>query len=417
MSGGTVAFSGTTVVFPANGIIDSKGKPFTGSAQVKATYFDPTNPLFYGCFPGEFAGVRSNSTETGIESFGFINVEIMNNAEKLQLASGKPAQFTMPIPAALRTRAPQTIPLWYYDEVQGKWIEEGSATKQGNNYVGTVAHFSSWNCDMPTQTSWLEGHVVDANGNPLSFANVKAIGVDYTGSSSVRTNDAGYFKVAVKSASTATVLASYYIVSGTAQTVVTPATGIVQDIGNLVVAVDTTQFCTITGRVIDNGSFPLSYMYVVLKDAGGKQVDALTTGKDGRFRFFGEAGKTYTLELSWYADSAKQAKPMSVTCPTIPGNVDVGDIKVDLGGALVTGRLVDSTGTPIPNVNCYSPNSSGTPGQNGRESATDANGRFSISAKPATTFQLYFYWMQKSKTVTATSGILGSTTDIGDVVM
>lgn len=417
VSGGTVIVSGASVLFPANALVDSKGKPFAGTAQVKATYFDPTNPIFYGCFPGEFAGVRTDNSETSIESFGFINVEITNNAEQLQLAAGKPATITMPIPAAIRAKAPATIPLWYYDETRGKWIEEGSATKQGNNYVGTVAHFSSWNCDQPTQTSYLEGHVVDANGNPLTFANVRTTGVDYTGSSSVRTDDAGYFKVPVKSSSTAKVWGSYYIVIGPEQTVATPATGTVKDIGNLVVPVDTASFCTIIGRVLDNGNFPLGSMYVILKDENGKQIDYLSTGKDGRFRFFGEAGKSYTLELSWYTDSTKKSTTVNVTCPTTPGTVDVGDIKVDVGGALVTGRIVDSTGAPLPNVNVYSTNSSGSPGQNGRESSTDANGRFTLSAKPNITFQLHVYWMQKSKVLDVTSGNLGSTTDIGDITM
>ena len=415
-AGGTVSVAGATVVFPANALVDSKGNAFAGTALVKATYFDPTGAQFYGCFPGEFAGVRTDASETGIESFGFINVEISANAQKLQLASGKQSQITMPIPAALRAKAPQTIPLWYYDETQGKWIEEGSATKVGNNYVGSVGHFSNWNCDMPNQTSFLEGKVVDVNGVPLSFANVQTTGVDYTGSSRTQTDDLGHFKIAVKSSATAKVWASFYIVSSTPQNISTPATGLVQDIGTIVVPVDTAQFCSIIGRVIDNGNLPVSYMSVVLKDGTGKQIDYLSTNKDGKFRFFGEAGTNYTLEVSWYGDSVKNSKTVSVTTPVNPGTVDVGDIKVDLGGSLVIGRAVDSTGTPLANVMVYAYGSSGSGGQN-REAPTDATGRFTISVKPNITFQLSLYYLQKQKVLTVTSPNLGETKDLGDITM
>ncbi|MGA2298258.1 MAG: carboxypeptidase-like regulatory domain-containing protein, partial [FCB group bacterium] len=171
-SGGSVAFSGAKIDFPANSLVNSTGSAFTGTALVNATYFDPTNAVFYGCFPGEFMGTRTDNSQTQIESFGFINVEILNGTEKLQLASGKQATVTMPIPAKLQGKAPASIPLWYYDETQGKWLEQGTANKVGNTYVGTVSHFSSWNCDMPTKTSYLQGKVVDKNGDPVSFATV-----------------------------------------------------------------------------------------------------------------------------------------------------------------------------------------------------------------------------------------------------
>ena len=43
------------------------------------------------------------------------------------------------------------MPLWYFDEQKGMWVEEGVATKQGNQYVGTVNHFTDWNCDIPSE--------------------------------------------------------------------------------------------------------------------------------------------------------------------------------------------------------------------------------------------------------------------------
>jgi protocatechuate 3,4-dioxygenase beta subunit len=416
-SGGTVSFAGATAVFPTNAFVDSKGNAFTGSATVKAAWFDPTAAVFYGCFPGEFSGVRTTGGETGIESFGFMSVELYNGAEKLQLASGKTSTLTFPIPAALRGRAPATIPLWYYDEAKGKWMEEGQATRSGNNYVGTVAHFSSWNCDQPTQTSFLEGHVVDKNGKPLAFANVKHTGVDYTGGSTVRTDEQGYFKISVKSASTARVWATYYTSASPTQDVSTPATGAVLDIGTITIPVDPADFSTITGRIVDNGGLPVKNVYVTLKDSLGTVVDQTNVNDLGRFQFFGDAGHSYVVSISWYGDSTKSSTEVNVIAPASGQTLDMGDIQIDLGGATIKGRVVDGSGNPLANVNVYAPGSSTVGGNGQRESQTGPDGLFSLWVRPNVTVQIHLYYNQQSKTINATSGALGSTVDIGDVTM
>src|SRR5690606_555839 len=69
--------------------------------------------------------------------------------------------------------APATIPLWYFDETKGMWIEEGSATLQGNTYTGTVTHFSFWNWDIPFSAIIMELTLVDQNNNPLQNYTIK----------------------------------------------------------------------------------------------------------------------------------------------------------------------------------------------------------------------------------------------------
>ncbi len=417
VTGGLVQFNGARVDFPANAFVDAQGTAFTGQATVRATWFDPTSSLFTRTFPGDFEGVRTDGSSTAIESYGFMRVDISANGQKLQLAAGRQATLTFPVPVAIRSRAPQTIPLWYYDEAKGQWIEEGSATLVGANYVGTVSHFSSWNCDQPQQTSYLRGRVVDKNGAPLGYAHVNTQGVDYTGASRTQTDLDGYFTVPVKSSAVAKVWANYFIVSGPSQNVNTPATGQTLDIGTLTIPADTTDFCIITGRLVDNAGNPLSGMYVVLKDATNKQVDYVNSSKDGVFRFFGEAGASYTIVVNYQLDSAQAALTLPVTCPAVPGTVNLGDLKLDIGGALITGRVVDANGTPLANVMVFAKGANGTSGGQNREAPTDATGRFSLNVRPSTTIDISFYYNQTQKIVSATSGLLGSTTDIGDVVL
>jgi hypothetical protein len=85
-------------------------------------------------------------------------------------------------------QAAATIPLWFFDETKGLWKEEGAATKQGSNYVGTVSHFSFWNVDVPYPLVDFTVALKDQSSKPLSNAMV----VIRLAGDSARTSGAGY---------------------------------------------------------------------------------------------------------------------------------------------------------------------------------------------------------------------------------
>src|ERR1700742_2255235 len=117
--------------------------------------------------PGDLRGIGSDGNETALQSFGMMDVEMVDDAgNKLQIASGQQASLTFSIPDTLLSLAPATIPLWYFNDSSGRWIQQGSAVKQGNTYVGQVGHFTYWNCDAPMGTVNFKVHVIDQFGNP-----------------------------------------------------------------------------------------------------------------------------------------------------------------------------------------------------------------------------------------------------------
>jgi hypothetical protein len=130
--------------------------------------------------PGDLLGITINNEERILQSFGMLSIE-MNDAagEKLQLAPGKTATIHLPIPPNLQAKAPATIPLWYFDENKGLWKEEGSANKTGNNYTGTVSHFSFWNCDLPANYVKLTVTFKNQKGIPLANHLVTIISNEY----------------------------------------------------------------------------------------------------------------------------------------------------------------------------------------------------------------------------------------------
>lgn len=166
-SGGTIAFTGNSFTNTGN------NSAYTGTVSVSAFFLNPEAANFKEIMPGALRGVNAANEETGLQSFGMMAVELNGaGGEKLQLAAGKTATLTFPIAAGLLAQAPNTIPLWSFNDSSGLWKEEGTATKQGSNYVGTVGHFSFWNCDYPYGVVDFKAIIKDQNGSPLYPAQV-----------------------------------------------------------------------------------------------------------------------------------------------------------------------------------------------------------------------------------------------------
>jgi hypothetical protein len=174
-NGGEVSLAnGTKISLPANGIIKaSDNSSYTGVVNVFAAYIDPTATDILDKVPGSFMANDKDGKRVLLSSYGMMAVELESaTGEKLQIKSGSTATLSSPIPAATQASAPSTIPLWYVDEATGLWKEEGTATRQGSNYIGTVKHFTYWNCDIPVQTINLTGSFVTAKGQPLVNASI-----------------------------------------------------------------------------------------------------------------------------------------------------------------------------------------------------------------------------------------------------
>ena len=114
---------------------------------------------------------RSATDEAGVLlSFGMANIVLEDGSgNPLQMAAGSMAQLTMPIPPSFLGDAPDEIPLWYFDETAGYWREEGSAQRQGTDYVGEVAHFTPWNCDILIPCSVRYQIHITCSGEPYAY--------------------------------------------------------------------------------------------------------------------------------------------------------------------------------------------------------------------------------------------------------
>ncbi|NRD23305.1 hypothetical protein HNV10_08630 [Winogradskyella litoriviva] len=160
--------NGSSVSFDGN-FIKEDGTEYTGSVDVIMHHLDPTNDAMEMQMPGMLYAENEDGAERMLQTLGMLAVELRgNNGEDLNLAEGSTSEIKIPVDASLLSNAPATIPLWYFDEVNGYWKQEGQATLQGNTYVGTVSHFSFWNLDAQFPAANLCITLIDQEGNPLT---------------------------------------------------------------------------------------------------------------------------------------------------------------------------------------------------------------------------------------------------------
>jgi len=179
-AGGDVTLlNGSKISLPANGIVKSSGESYTGSFNVYASYIDPSSRDISQTIPGSFMATDRSNKRVTLKSYGMLAVGLESmTGEKLQIAQGSSATLNIPIPLSIRSSAPSSISLWYINEQTGIWQEEGSAKKNGNNYIGDVKHFSFWNCDTGALGVTLSMTLQSPTGSPLAYTEVRLMDAD-----------------------------------------------------------------------------------------------------------------------------------------------------------------------------------------------------------------------------------------------
>lgn len=186
------SYTGAVQIDLKGGYVNKEtGAAYTGQVSASTVYLDPDNDGFAKLMPGDLSALNTSNEAIQLISWGMVSVDLKgSNGEKLQLAEGKPAKVTFPIPDRFKNGSlPASIPLWSFDEATGVWKQEGNATLNGDVYEGEVTHFSWTNLDTPETTAHLKVTVKDSKGNLL--ANVP---VDVDGMRTFHTKGNGVMK-------------------------------------------------------------------------------------------------------------------------------------------------------------------------------------------------------------------------------
>ena len=194
----------TVVSLSANALVTESGGAASGQATARVTVLDASKDP--SVMPGDLESYNADTGEAEpIESFGAMNVEFTGrNGNRLNLASGKQASISIPLASGRRPEnSPKSIPLYYWSDAMGYWVEEGTATLERTAdgkwaYTGSVGHFSTWNADVLYESITMKGCVQDQQGKLVKYAEVTARGKDYVGSSSATTDVDGRFEIEVR---------------------------------------------------------------------------------------------------------------------------------------------------------------------------------------------------------------------------
>ena len=340
-SGGTVSIpGGPTLKFPPNSVNTS------GNIRVFAHYLNPEDVALGLFMPGDLRAINAGGTEQALGTYGMVAVELEGAGGKAQIATGMEVELAMPIMSTQASQAPSEIALWYFDTAKARWMEEGSAQKTGNQYVGKVKHFSFWNCDVGLPLIHLNGSVFIGDlQHPLANAVVKLVSTASGWPGYASTDNEGQFGGGVIQGVEMELTIQLYDECG-AQVLYTQTIGpfssnttlppiiLSNSISNAITVTGTLEDCT--GDPVSNGYVQIGNT-VVFSDANGVFT----------YNTFNCSGNSSVQVHAFDLDNLKESPVQTFNLPP-SGNFDIGTLTVCTGLDEFIQYTIDGETTTIP---------------------------------------------------------------------
>lgn len=285
--GGTATVGSSSVQLPA-GFTDMHGNPYNGTVNVAMKYLDPEASNINSIMPGDLVAATSNGDQR-LQTFGMLAVELTDSkGAQVKMKNGSEAIIRMPVPGSLAASASPKIPLWYFDEKAGYWVEEGEASLVNGEYVGKVKHFTFWNVDKPFAASVVKGRVVNSEGTPIAGAYVTAKSKNY-GSATSLTTSQGNFSGRIPSNEVVELSISFrHLIGNSAKIMTIGPFESDAEIPEIVVE-DIPDFIKISGTIVDCDNQLFFGGKVIVDGASTVEVVA------GTYTFFYPKGKSFSI--------------------------------------------------------------------------------------------------------------------------
>lgn len=318
---------------PSGLVVESTGKEYSGNVNADMLYLNPEDENFTTMMPGsDMAAIRTDNSSATLVSYGMVNVNLTaNDGTALQLKEGTKSKLTFPIPEGMNSNPPATIPLWYFNEEKGIWTESGTATLNGNVYVGEVTHFSYYNLDVPEMRSEIYGKVTNTEGEPVPHILVRV------GQTAVYTDAGGNYSAEVPANTpiTITVRSKDY---GNYEHVVKITIPGISGQTSIQQNIELPALYTVSGRIVNTCSDITSVSVWLEYLSGGvrRSIGHLNTGFDGSFTLQAPEGYrgVATLVIQTF-EGEKTTKTILLEKKDLNvGNIDICD-DTPTGGRII----------------------------------------------------------------------------------
>lgn len=340
------------------------GAAYTGAVNATVTYLNPDDEEnFADRMPGgDLAAKDQNGEIKQLVSYGMTCVTLEGSGKKLQLADGKEATVTFPIPDNLkddpRVVAKENIPLWSFNEENGLWEYEGEAVYNAevDGYVGTVRHFSWANLDWPSSRATVKGKVTDGADKPIVHQKVRV------GQTTAYTDEKGEYSCFVPTYTNFIVSvrgSDYGNYTSDGSAMITEEVTSLEPGAVKVVNIQLPSLYKVTGTIKNNGTGGnAATVWIEYTYNGYKRTSRRArSNSDGSFTIL---APTFATGAATIHVTSSDGVTIQKTITLSGGDIDLGTIEI-LSNDTGTGKLtvtVKGTGQSfsfdIPNVDPYS---------------------------------------------------------------
>jgi len=166
----TLQIGGIKIELPASCFAKSDGSAYSGTVRADVLNLGSGNANTALMIPG--GDLATDKSDEMMLPIGMVDAVFTDNAGNLlKIKDNTNVRMTWPAPSGV-TNLPSSIPLWTFDEARGIWLEEGSATLQGNVYTGTVSHFTQKGAGTRAKTAIMQIHATECDDKPAAGAQI-----------------------------------------------------------------------------------------------------------------------------------------------------------------------------------------------------------------------------------------------------
>ena len=166
----TLQIGGIKIELPASCFVKADGSAYSGTVRADVLNLGPENANTAMAMTG--GDLATDKSDEMFLPIGMVDAVFTDNAGNLlKIKENTEVKMTYAAPAGA-TNLPSSIPLWTFDDTKGIWLEEGTATLQGNAYTGTVSHFTKKGAGRRSETAIMQIHVTECDNKPAAGAKV-----------------------------------------------------------------------------------------------------------------------------------------------------------------------------------------------------------------------------------------------------